>query len=90
MWLQKPVPQMFGPVAQIGAERGDHPTMSKGTATPTPTYSTSDAPGFQAETTDSISSLPQLSPFAFTPTNFMRLVKRVDQHEKQMKYLLSG
>ncbi|KAG5572110.1 hypothetical protein H5410_061876 [Solanum commersonii] len=36
----------------------------------------------EAETFDMTSFFPQLSPYAFIPTNFVRFVKRVDRQEK--------
>ncbi|KAK4731447.1 hypothetical protein R3W88_024435 [Solanum pinnatisectum] len=44
--------------------------------------------GTHIETIDSTSSLLKPSPYAFTPTNFSRLVKRVDRYKKKMKLFI--
>lgn len=77
--------RVFRQVAQAGTKIGERPTKSTGIAIRTPTPSTPEATGAQGQNIDTTSLLPQPSPYAFTLTNIMRLVKRVDQQEKQIK-----
>ncbi|KAG5585874.1 hypothetical protein H5410_046308 [Solanum commersonii] len=45
-------------------------------------------PRTHVETIDNTSFLSKPSPYAFTPTNFSILVKRVDRYKKKMKLFI--
>lgn len=57
------------------------------TVMPSHTQSTSDTPAPQGKATDTTSSLMHLSYYSFMHSNFARLEKWTNKHEKQLKLL---
>ncbi|MCD7470064.1 hypothetical protein HAX54_009632 [Datura stramonium] len=93
----KSVPEVFGPSGKATRVAGDNiDTTSAATGTeqdciaPPPSTSILSISGAAMETqgvesTETLSAAPQTLYYAFTPSNFVKLVKREDRHEKQMK-----